>query len=103
MDNVVVGTLAFVARVLFLPALLIGTGLLVHRARTKQTLGLLVSIGVVCLGRLVQVFAPFDRDNSTFPPLWLAGEVVASLGFVGLAVFFVWFSLSYSASKANGK
>lgn len=103
MDNAIFGTLAFLARVLLLPALLVGTSILFYRARTQNTLWLFVSTAVVCLGRLVQIFAPFDRDSGSFPPMWLAGEIMVSLGSVGLAVFFVLFSLSYSGYKANGK
>ena len=115
MENEFFGTLSALARFLFLPALLVGASIFFYRARTIQTLLLLLSVAIACLGRLIQLFAPFEptyiKDSSgvvtgatgAFPPMWYLGEVVASLGFVGLAVFFVLFSLSYSASKKNEK
>ena len=113
MDNLFIGTLGALARFAFLPALLVGALVLFYRARTKQTLLLVASVGVVCLGRLVQVFAPFEptyvKDaagvvtgaTGTFPPMWYFGEVVSSVGFIVLAVSFVWFSFTYSASKGS--
>lgn len=114
MDNIFVGTLGALARFAFLPALLIGALALFYRAPTKQTLLLVASVSVVCLGRLVQLFAPFEptyvKDaagavtgaTGTFPPMWYFGEVVSSFGFVALAVSFVWFSFTYAGSNGNG-
>ena len=115
MDNELIGTLAFLAQFGFLPALLVGAAILFYRVRTKQTLILTASVVVACLGRLVQVFAPFEpayvKDamgvvtgaTGTFPPMWYFGEVVTSVGYIGLATCFVWFSLTFSASKRNGE
>ena len=115
MDNELIGTLGALARFGFLPALLVGAVVLFYRARTKQTLILVASVVVVCLGRLVQLLAPFEptyiKDaasivtgaTGTFPPMWNFGEVVASVGYIALAVSFVWFSLTFSASNRNGQ
>ena len=115
MDNELIGALGFLAQFGFLPTLLVGATVLFYRVRTKQTLILAASVVVVCLGRIVQLLAPFEptyvKDaasvvtwaTGTFPPMWYFGEVVASVGYIGLATSFVWFSLTFSASKRNGE
>lgn len=104
-------TLSALASFALFPVMLLGAVVLYYRTRTTQALLLSVSIGVACIGRLLQLFAPFEpvyiKDaagavtgaTATFPPMWYVGSLTASVGIIGMAIFFVWFSLTSPASK----
>lgn len=111
MDDLIPSTLSALAGFAFFPAMLLGALVLYYRTRTTQVLLLSVSISVVCIGRLIQLFAPFEptyiKDaagvvtgaTGTFPPMWYLGSIVASVGIIGTAISFLWFSLISSTSK----
>jgi hypothetical protein len=114
MNDMIPSTLSALAGFALFPVMLLGGLVLYYRTRTIQVLLLSVSIGIACIGRLLQLFAPFEpiyiKDaagvvtgaTATFPPMWYVGSVAASVGIIGMAIFFVWFSLTSSASKKNG-
>jgi len=114
MNDMIPSTLSALAGFALFPVMLLGAIILYYRTRTIQALLLSVSIGIACIGRLLQLFSPFEPTyiknaagvvtgaTATFPPMWYVGSVAASVGIIGMAIIFVWFSLTSSASKNNG-
>ena len=111
MDDMIPSTLSALAGLALFPAMLLGALVLYYRTRTTQTLLLSISIGIASIGRLLQLVSPFEptfiKDAAgvvtgatwTFPPIWYVGSVTTSVGIIGMAIFFVWFSLTSPASK----
>lgn len=104
-------TVSALAGFALFPAMLVGAVVLYYRTRTTQAHLLSASIGIACIGRLLQLFAPFEptyiKDAAgvvtgatwTFPPIWYVGSVAAPVGIIGMSIFFVWLSLTSPASK----
>jgi hypothetical protein len=92
---------------LALPSFLIGAVVLAVRRPTNATRLLAVSLGVACLGQILQWIVPYRHSttsiggtegvmvvNAELPAAWYLGSLLISFGIMAAIASFVWFAFT---------